>query len=180
MFGSILAALAVSAGLATGAQTEPPAPSKNDYWLQRSWLCRPDMTSGPCRDDAAVTVIAADGRTKVEPLKPDPDAPIDCFYVYPTISRDPGVLSDMTPGPEETGVARVQAAPFASLCRVYAPMYRQATIASMRIITRPETGRGKATRMSATPGTIISPTTMAAAASCSSATARARGSSCSC
>ena len=35
-----------------------------------------------------------------------PDAAIDCFYVYPTVSTDPGEDSDMTPDPAERNVDR--------------------------------------------------------------------------
>jgi hypothetical protein len=128
-----LAALAASAGVA--AAETPPAPP-NDYTRPETWLCRPDKAADPCREDAAVTVIAADGTRTIEHLRPDPAARIDCFYVYPTISRDPGVLSDMAPGPEEAGVAAVQAAPFAGLCRVFAPLYRQFTVAGIRLVPR--------------------------------------------
>jgi pimeloyl-ACP methyl ester carboxylesterase len=131
MLRIMLAALAASAGMA--AAETPPAPP-NDYAKPETWLCRPDKAADPCREDAAVTVIAADGSRTAQRLRPDHNAPVDCYYVYPTISRDPGVLSDMAPGPEEAGVAAVQAAPFAGLCRVYAPLYRQFTIAGMRLV----------------------------------------------
>ena len=66
-----------------------------------------------------------------EAFKANPSAPIDCFYVYPTVSLDKGGNSDMEPGPEENGVVRVQLARFASQCRLYAPMYRQATLTAL-------------------------------------------------
>src|SRR6185295_12401902 len=56
----------------------------------------------------------------------------DCFYVYPTVSTDPTPNSDMTAGAEENGVVRAQLARFASQCRVYAPLYRQATLTALR------------------------------------------------
>jgi hypothetical protein len=135
MLRIMLAALAASAGVASAAMADTSLPA-NDYAKSETWLCRPDKAADLCREDAAVTVITADGRRTVEHLRPDPAAPVDCFYVYPTISRDPGVLSDMIPGAEETGVAAVQAAPFAGLCRVYAPMYRQFTVTGLRTTPR--------------------------------------------
>src|SRR6185369_17718337 len=51
---------------------------------------------------------------------------------YPTVSTDTGGNSDMTAGPEENGVVRVQLARFASQCRVFAPLYRQATLTALR------------------------------------------------
>ncbi len=63
---------------------------------------------------------------------PAENPPIDCFYVYPTISRDAGMSSDLEPGVEEQAAAAVQFARFATLCRPFAPVYRQATLASLR------------------------------------------------
>jgi hypothetical protein len=57
---------------------------------------------------------------------------IDCFYVYPTVSTDPTPNSDMTADPAEIGVAQAQAAPFRQACRVFAPLYRQVTLATLR------------------------------------------------
>src|SRR5262249_13303800 len=62
----------------------------------------------------------------------DPNAPIDCFYVYPTVSTDPTPNSDMNADPAELNVVRTQFARFASKCRPYAPMYRQITLAGLR------------------------------------------------
>ena len=56
-------------------------------------------------------------------------AGIDCFYVYPTISRDRGVNSDLTPGDgEEKAVVVTQFARFAGTCRTFAPVYRSMTV----------------------------------------------------
>ena len=51
------------------------------------------------------------------------DPPLDCFYVYPTVSSDAGLNSDMVPGAEEKYAAQVQFARFASVCRTFAPIY---------------------------------------------------------
>lgn len=67
-----------------------------------------------------------------EDWQADPEAPIDCFYVYPTVSLDPTPNSDMLPGPEERSVIQQQFARFGSVCRVYAPLYRQITIPALR------------------------------------------------
>ena len=82
--------------------------------------------------DLSTTVISASGKLAPETWAADPNAPIDCFYVYPTVSTDPTGNSDMVPGPEEKGVVRVQFARFASKCRVYAPIYRQVTLTALR------------------------------------------------
>ncbi|HZZ88038.1 MAG TPA: DUF3089 domain-containing protein [Caulobacteraceae bacterium] len=109
----------------------PPEYPPNDYAKPENWLCWPGRDDA-CASDLTTTVIAADGSTKVEAFKPDPAAPIDCFYVYPTISRDPDAISDMIPGPEERNVVVQQAARLRAHCRLYAPMYRQFTLAALR------------------------------------------------
>jgi hypothetical protein len=48
------------------------------------------------------------------------------------VSRDEAPNSDMAAGPGETEVARQQLARFGSACRLYAPMYRQVTLAALR------------------------------------------------
>ena len=58
------------------------------------------------------------------------DPPLDCFYVYPTVSRDQGMNSDLKPS-EENGAAQVQFARFAGVCRPFAPLYRQMTLGAV-------------------------------------------------
>ena len=95
------------------------------------WLCRPD-TVDVCDTDLDSTVVAADGTLTTEAWHADPQAPIDCFYVYPTISRDPGVNSDLVPSPEAEGLAaHNQVARLGSECRVFAPVYRQVTLGAL-------------------------------------------------
>jgi hypothetical protein len=109
-----------------------PAPAApNDYSDAKNWLCRPGRQDA-CAVDLSTTVVAADGSTRVETWRADPAAPIDCFYVYPTVSTDPTTNSDMTPNAAELNVAQQQFARFASQCRVYAPMYRQVTIPGLQ------------------------------------------------
>src|SRR5262249_1904058 len=56
---------------------------------------------------------------------------IDCFYVYPTVSRDPGSVATMKVAPEELGVVAAQFARFAQVCRPFAPLYRQLTLTAL-------------------------------------------------
>jgi hypothetical protein len=133
MSRTLLAALAAGAltlGVAqpTLAQTEPP---KNDYAVTANWLCWPGRTDA-CSADNTTTVVAADGKLTVETWKANPKAKIDCFYVYPTVSNDPGVISDMIPGPEEKAVVTSQLNRLGSKCRIFAPMYRQFTLTALR------------------------------------------------
>ena len=105
--------------------------AKNDYGDGKNWLCRPGRADA-CAVDQSTTIVAANGTLTREDWKMNPNAPIDCFYVYPTVSTDTGGNSDMNAGPEENGVVRAQLARFASQCRVFAPLYRQATLTALR------------------------------------------------
>ncbi len=117
-----------------------PRPARNDYSNANSWLCRPGRQDA-CAVDLTTTVVAADGKLTIEKWSPNPKAPIDCFYVYPTVSNDPTPNSDMIAGPEEAAVVRAQFARFGSQCRLYAPLYRQVTLTALRaaIAGRPMT-----------------------------------------
>ena len=103
----------------------------NDYSDPKTWLCRPSQHDA-CDTDLTTTVIRADGSLSRESWTAAKDAPIDCFYVYPTVSTDPTPNSDMTPDAAELNVIRQQFARFGSQCRRYAPMYRQVTLAGLR------------------------------------------------
>ncbi|HEX7133643.1 MAG TPA: DUF3089 domain-containing protein [Iamia sp.] len=99
------------------------------YDEDANWVCRPDLADDECRD-LDVTILAADGTTTVEEREPAADPPIDCFYVYPTVSSDPGTSADLEWTPEDGEALTVvaQAAQYARSCRVYAPIYRQVTL----------------------------------------------------
>jgi hypothetical protein len=120
-----------------GAQPTPagavPTPDfgPNDYGDEANWLCWPGRDDA-CASDLTTTVVKADGSTSIESFKADPDAPIDCFYVYPTVSREHAVVSDMAVGPEERNVVVQQAARLRAKCRLFAPMYRQFTLAALQ------------------------------------------------
>ncbi len=85
-----------------------------------------------CDSGLDATSVAADGTLTPVPFVADPDAPIDCFYVYPTISRDPGANSDFEAADGEERFATAnQAAPLGTACRVFAPVYRQVTLTAL-------------------------------------------------
>lgn len=135
MFRALLAAsaagLMISAIAAPAAAQSASAPARNDYSKAENWLCWPGRADA-CSIDNTATVVKADGALAKETWSADPKAPIDCFYVYPTVSMDPGVTSDMTPNAEERRVVEQQLARFGAKCRVYAPMYRQFTLTALR------------------------------------------------
>jgi len=125
--------ISCEAALAQTPSQQPAAAAaaKNDYSEGKTWLCRPGRQDA-CAVDLSTTVVAADGKLTLEKFAPSQNAGIDCFYVYPTVSNDPGGNSDMNPGPEEMSVIRSQFARFGSECRVYAPLYRQVTLTALR------------------------------------------------
>jgi len=138
-----LAVFAAFAACLVSAQTTRPGllgkSAAGAYGDIKSWLCRPGVEgSSPgndaCDIDLTTTVIAADGKLSRETWTADANAPIDCFYVYPTVSTDPTPNSDMTADAAELNVIRQQFARFGSKCRRYAPMYRQVTLAGLRLM----------------------------------------------
>jgi hypothetical protein len=102
-----------------------------DYADKDTWLCRPDHLNA-CATDLSSTIVAADGSLSREDFAHNPDAAIDCFYVYPTVSRDLTGNSDMNAGPEEMNVISAQFARMGSECRLFAPLYRQVTLTALR------------------------------------------------
>jgi hypothetical protein len=98
----------------------------------RMWLCRPDLPSDACSADLDATELRRDGTKMIVPFVPANNPATDCFYVYPTV--DLGMIpgnhddfGDVTPMRE---FVRSQAARFRETCRVFAPLYRQVTIAT--------------------------------------------------
>lgn len=135
LLGSALAlallAFAPAAPTPAVAQSPPSAPAAIDYSDGTSWLCRPGRQDA-CAIDLTTTVVQASGSLSPETFSADPSAPIDCFYAYPTVSTDRTPNSDMTPDAAELRVVAQQFARFASVCRPYAPSYRQVTLAGLQ------------------------------------------------
>lgn len=100
------------------------------YERDSTWLCLPGRAD-TCGGPLATTALDAKGYGSTGDVPANQAAAIDCFYVYPTISRDPGLNSDLVPGLEENATAAVQLARFRSVCRTFAPLYRQVTLAAL-------------------------------------------------
>jgi hypothetical protein len=108
--------LVASAGAADAAPYKPV------------WLCRPGLPKNPCAGSLETGIFSPAGTlqsTFTPPANPDP--PVDCFYVYPTVSAETSLLSDLKIQSAETDVARYQAAYYQSVCKIYAPMYHSVT-----------------------------------------------------
>jgi hypothetical protein len=107
------------------------AGSSTDYSNPDVWLCRPGRTDA-CSAPQDATIVAADGTLNREVFHPAKNPPIDCFYVYPTVSTEATANSDLIITAAEKGVVNAQFARFAAKCRLYAPMYRQVTLTALR------------------------------------------------
>jgi hypothetical protein len=132
--GWLIAAAGFASALA-GAAAPAHAADDDPYARPEAWLCRPSG-SDLCAAPVVATIVQSDGSRATRVLKPNPAAPIDCFYVYPTVSEDPAGNSGMTGGPGEERAVAQQFAPFASVCRPFAPIYRQVTIAGVDAVVQ--------------------------------------------
>jgi hypothetical protein len=96
------------------------------------WLCRPGQRPDPCTPGLSTTVYSP----TLKPLRVTDPQPlrhpkIDCFYVYPTVSDQETTTANLHIDPQETSIALSQTARYSQYCTVYAPMYRQLTIAGL-------------------------------------------------
>ena len=104
-----------------------------DYANDANWLCRPGRRDACSTEGLDATQVDADGKlTKIPFTLASKKQKVDCFYVYPTLSNDPGGNSDLVPNDEERFVVKAQFARFGSVCKTYAPMYRQTTLTALR------------------------------------------------
>jgi hypothetical protein len=113
-------------GASRAAQTSTHADQSGTVWL-----CRPGASPDPCAAPLTATAVPASGDRSTQRAQDDTASKFDCFYVYPTVSTEKSANADLAVQPAETDAAVVQASRFSSVCRVWAPMYRQITIASL-------------------------------------------------
>jgi hypothetical protein len=136
MFKSIIASASIlTLGLgwigASNAEEASAGSAAADYSNPAIWLCRPGRQDA-CAAPQDATIVAANGALTREAFHPAKDPRIDCFYVYPTVSNEPGGNSDLTITGAEKNVVNAQFARFAAQCRLFAPMYRQVTLTALR------------------------------------------------
>jgi hypothetical protein len=120
-------AAAVAAEPAGGSQGAQGATSPSTVWL-----CRPGQSPDPCASSTAATSVSPSGATSAQSVSfRSSTRKFDCFYVYPTVSREQRANANLTVQPAEIGVAVAQASRFSSVCNVWAPMYHQATLRAL-------------------------------------------------
>jgi hypothetical protein len=120
--GATRAGLALS--IACAALIAAPAAQADTVWI-----CKPGQADDLCAGTIQGSTLPPPGESP-EPLgytRPK-RRPIDCFYLYPTQSEQPGPNSNLDKDPPIRRVVVQQARMFSSLCKVYAPMYRQVTL----------------------------------------------------
>ncbi len=124
-----ISALIAAAFLSAPAAALVPTPV--DYTRPATWLCLPGR-GDTCSTPLKTTALNPNGygSTGVSAVAKNPK--IDCFIVYPTVSRDPGMNSDLIPGDgEEKAAIATQFARLSSVCRTFAPIYRSMTLGAV-------------------------------------------------
>ncbi len=128
---SLVASMSLGAP-AVRASDRPALPAAApDYADPADWACRPG-TEADCTAGLDAIVVSADGQRRAQRFVALDAPAIDCFYVYPTVSDEPTDYSDLAHSAEVMKTVRAQAGRLASRCRLFAPIYRQATLAHLR------------------------------------------------
>jgi hypothetical protein len=124
----VMSLIAGSCSAATpSAGASPPKASTSTVWL-----CRPGQAHDPCAPNLTTTEVSASGKSNViHPSVASTARKFDCFYVYPTVSMEKSVNSNLQVQSAETQIATQQVAQFSKICRVWAPMYRQFTVSGL-------------------------------------------------
>jgi hypothetical protein len=113
--------------------------TSSHYKDPTAWLCLPGREDA-CATSLDATELLPDGTRNLvrDTMQPGADK-VDCFYVYPTVdlSLGPANHQSFTDTAPMTRATVAQAARFRSTCRLFVPLYRQATIGSY--LRSPET-----------------------------------------
>jgi Protein of unknown function (DUF3089) len=118
-----LRALIIAAALLAAAPATAQTKTK--------WLCAPGLKANPCDMRQDTARYTPDGRLLGQDEPRQARRRVDCFYVYPTVSGQPGAVANRRIDPEIRSIVRYQAARYASTCRIFAPVYRQVTLAGL-------------------------------------------------
>jgi hypothetical protein len=126
----LLLVATIAAAPADPEMKGPAGPA--DYSDAANWMCLPG------RDDACASPdtveLGPDGYGAPVVTQAAVDPPADCFYLYPTVSRDAGFNSDLSPGMEERVGIQIQFARYTSVCRPFVPLYRSGTVGAVRSV----------------------------------------------
>ena len=115
--------------LAIGTLAALPGPAAS---AKTVWLCKPGKADNPCDVSLSTTRLSPTGeRLGVDRIRKPRRPRFDCFYVYPTVSDQKTAVANFAIDPELRSIALYQAARYTSDCRVFAPVYRQVTLAGI-------------------------------------------------
>ncbi len=138
----LTAALTLSAAACAAPSPEAPDPPSTaaslaaelaivptDYAKPAHWVCT-GASGDLCDEPDGMAVVTTDGTLLRRAWTAVADPGVDCFYVYPTVdwSGGAGNQLDLAIDTLPRAVIRGQAAPFGEVCRVFAPLYRQARL----------------------------------------------------
>jgi Protein of unknown function (DUF3089) len=123
----LLVVMALSAAGLAGCGTTGQTTIERPDAAGTVWLCRPGLPHNPCTASLRTTVISGNGSARVVDYQPARNPPIDCFYLYPNVTHQHADNANLDVDPQETAIAELEASPFSRSCRVFAPMYREAT-----------------------------------------------------
>jgi hypothetical protein len=118
--------ITAAAALAAALCLATPAPAAT------KWLCGPGVAHDPCRPSLSTTRYHGWGQPAGHFTPRRRLHAVDCFYVYPTVSDQQARLANTHVDPEIRSIALYQAARFSQVCRVWAPVYRQATVPALQ------------------------------------------------
>ena len=103
-----------------------PSVASTDYSDAANWICRPG-NERVCTTGFDASIVGPNEAPRSLPFVPAADPTIDCFYVYPTVSNEETIYSDLKQSPEVVDAVAKQAGRLSSRCRVFAPVYHQVT-----------------------------------------------------
>lgn len=110
------------------AQAQQAAP---DYGIENNWLCKAGRMDA-CAIDINATSISRSGTQTIVPfVRTQKEKPVDCFYVYPTVSLQNSDISNLVQESAQFARVRTQLARYGNACRLFAPMYGQLTLKAM-------------------------------------------------
>jgi hypothetical protein len=102
-----------------------------DYAEPALWACRPGNDPNACHANLDATEVRKDGSLVVVPHVRSERPAFDCFYLYPTVAvRGGGNVRDFSDITPVLDPLLAQAARFNRVCEVYAPLYRQVSLAA--------------------------------------------------
>jgi pimeloyl-ACP methyl ester carboxylesterase len=126
----LLAALLAACRPGGEVRQQPSRPSPPPPRGAGSWVCHPGPDDAACTTGLDAVAVTRSG-TAVQPFVPDPAPRVDCFYLYPTVSRARGTNAPRAAEPAVVATVRAQAAALGAACRVFAPEYRQVTLEAL-------------------------------------------------